>query len=490
MAFLCFNLAFLSCSDDDITETEEEEETEAVILDNEINDFVWKAMNSWYNWKDDVPNLADSKDDNQDSYYTYLNGYSEPEDLFDDLLYEYGTVDRFSWFIEDYDEQEASFRGVDDAFGFDFKLAMLCSDCDEVIGYVTYVVEDSPASEAGMARGDIFYKVDGQEMTISDYDVVYNYYDNDNLSLEFATVDYDTGVIIGTGTTVDLTITEVTENPIHYSSVITTDNGSKVGYLVYNGFKYTFHSELNDVFGDFKGEGITELVLDLRYNGGGSVLTSAFLASMIHGGASTNDTFATLDFNSKHSSSNSTYPFFDTAYIYNKDGDYEYDKAINRLSSLSRVYIITSGSTASASEMIINGLTPYVGEVILIGTTTYGKNVGSITLYDSSDFTSSTTINSNHTNALQPIVFQIYNSLGQSDYTNGFNPDYEVVEYISEMKPFGDVDEPLLKTALDLISGSAITSKASKGESLGQENIFSSFEKKKFSKEMYIIPNE
>ena len=486
--FLLITIMFVGCKKDDDNSTDPDTET-TVTLENSINSFVWRGLNSYYYWQADVPNLADTKNDVTDDFYTYLNGYSDPEDLFESLLYDAGTTDRFSWFIDDYEEQDASFRGVDDAYGFDFNLARLCSDCDEVIGYVTYVVPDSPAADAGMARGDIFYKVDGQEMTISDYAVVYNYYYNDNLSLEFGTVNYTDYTITSTGVTADLTIREVAENPVHYSSVITTSSGTKVGYLVYNGFKYTYHEELNNVFATFISEGITELVLDLRYNGGGSVLTSAYLASMIDGSASTGDIFGKLVYNSKHADDDGSYNFYNTARIYDKDGDDTGSNvSINRLSTISNLYVITSSSTASASEMIINGLRPYLSNVITIGTTTYGKNVGSITLYDSPDFTSYTTINSTHTNAMQPIVFKIFNKLDESDYTDGFAPDYEVVEYASEMKPFGDVEEPLLETALNLIDG--VSAKSKSKIITDSAPIFSSQDKKKFAKEMYIIPQE
>jgi hypothetical protein len=136
--------------------------------------------------------------------------------------------------------------------------------------------------------------------------------------------------------------------------------------------------------------------------------------------------------------------------------------------------------------MIINGLAPYMS-VIKIGTKTYGKNVGSITLYDSPDFEEKN-INPQHTNAVQPIVFQIYNKLDESDYIQGFKPDYEVFEYASQIKQFGDIEEPLLKTALDLISGASKPSLAKENMFKSGKSIFNSLDKKKYSKEMYIIP--
>jgi len=486
--FLIISIAFVSCNKDD--NDDESGVINTAKINNPINHFVWKAMNSWYNWQPNVTNLADTKDDNLNDYYEYLNSYSTPEGLFETLLYDKGNTDRFSWFIDDYNEQGASFRGVNDAYGFEFDLTRLCENCDEVLGFVTYVVPNSPAADADMQRGDFFYKFDGVELTIDNYGVVNNFYDGEvtSISLEFNTLE--NGTITPNNVEKTLTIREVVENPVFYSDIITNSAGTKIGYLVYNGFKYTFHEELNNVFADFKTEGITELVLDLRYNGGGSVLTSAYLASMIYGAATENEIFAKLIYNSKHSDEGGYYPFFNTAYVYDKEGDYtDNDITLNRLNSLTKLYVITSGSTASASEMIINGLSPYM-PVIKIGTTTYGKNVGSITLYDSPDF-GEDGANTSHTNALQPIVFQIYNKYDESDYTQGFTPDYEVIEYASQIKAFGDTEEPLLKKALDLISGVSSKSDFSKENSFKTgKSIFNSLDKKKYSKEMYIIPQE
>ncbi|MBJ2174366.1 peptidase S41 [Aureibaculum sp. A20] len=480
-------LLFINCD-----KNKDEPQEPTVELNSEINDFVWKGLNTHYYWQSDVANLDDTKNDVLSDYNTYLNSYNDPEELFESLLYQKGTSDRFSWFIDDYRASDASSRGINDAFGFEFSLARLNSDGDEVIGYITYIVPNTPASEAGLKRGDVFNIFNGVSLNLDNYSVVNKYYSDNSISMKFATLEFNNSEasVISNGKEANLTLREVVENPVHYSSTLDID-GKKVGYLVYNGFKYTFHAEMNAVFGDFKSQNIQELVLDLRYNGGGSVLTCAYLSSMIYGNASENEVFAKLINNSKNSDDDSYYPFFDKGYIYDIDGDNTGDFTLNRLTNLNKLYVIVSDDTASASEMVINGLRAYMGDanVILIGTTTYGKNVGSFTLYDSPDF-SSTNINTNHTNAMQPITFKIFNKLDQSDYTAGFNPDIEQVEYISDMKPFGDLNEPLLKIALDNIRGTVSKGQTIKGPELKNEKVFNSADKRQFSKEMYIIPQE
>ena len=254
--FFVLSIAFVSCKkDDDDTIEPIVDQTE---LNNPINHFVWQAMNSWYNWQPNVSNLADSKDDNLETYYDYLNSYSTPESLFESLLYDKGNTDRFSWLVEDYEKQGASFRGVNDAYGFEFGVARLCDGCSEIIGFVTYVVPNSPAADAGIQRGDLFYKFDGVELNIDNYRVVNNFYDDEitSITIEFNTIS--NGTIVPNNVEKTLNIREVVENPVFYSDIITNNAGTKIGYLVYNGFKYTFHEELNNVFADFKAAGITE----------------------------------------------------------------------------------------------------------------------------------------------------------------------------------------------------------------------------------------
>jgi hypothetical protein len=124
--------------------------------------------------------------------------------------------------------------------------------------------------------------------------------------------------------------------------------------------------------------------------------------------------------------------------------------AINSV-NMTKIYILTTKSTASASELIINGLKPHIN-VVQIGDVTTGKNVGSVTLYDSPDF-SATNRNTKHKYAMQPIVLKIVNSADFGDYFNGLTPTHELKETISTFGVLGDVNEPLLKLAIAKITG-------------------------------------
>lgn len=486
-AFIVLGLTFASCdnNDDPIQSSNN--------LDKPINDFIWKGMNSWYNWQPNVPDLANTKDDDQDAYNTYLNGFADPEDLFYSLLSQEeikinpdGTKTyRFSWIVKDFVDLNNQFQGISKSFGFRLT-SLQINTAGDYIFYVRYVAPNSPASDAGIQRGDIFNAINGTIVNTGNYNDAVDGFSNETVTLSF--VSENNGVLTPI---IDKTITavEISEDPVYLKKVFPDIHGKKVGYLVYNGFRSSYNDELNAAFADFKNEGIQELILDLRLNGGGSVETTAYLASMIYANAG-NDKFAILKYNSKHPDRNGTAYFYNTLNVYDENGkDTGVNETINRLTGINQLYVLASGSTASASEMIINGLRPFM-QVKVIGTTTYGKNVGSITLYDSpsSDYTKESSANSAHLYAMQPIVFQIYNKLDQSDYINGFDPDIEVKEYQfwNNILPFGDENEVVLKAALDDIRGiSARQVKPSAKFSEIKEFEVSKLEKR-FDKEMYI----
>ena len=450
-------------------------------IDKPINDFIWKGMNSWYNWQTNVPDLANTKDDDQDAYNTYLNGFADPEDFFYSLLFDEGHTDRFSWIVDDFVALNNSFQGITKSFGIRLQAVKINTTPGDIIFYVRYVAPNSPADLAGIKRGDLINALDGVLMNESNYSSVVSKLSNETVKFSIVT---ENGTLIADKT---ITAVVISEDPVYLKKVFADINGIKVGYLVYNGFRSSYNDELNAAFADFKNEGIQELVLDLRLNGGGSVLTSAYLASMINSVAGT-ETFAKLTFNAKHTNQNSSYTFQNKLNVYDVSGTKTGEENINRLTGINQLYVLTSSSTASASEMIINGLKPFMS-VKVIGTTTYGKNVGSITLYDSpsSDYTSESSANSAHLYAMQPIVFQIYNKLNQSDYTQGFVPDIEVKEYQfwNAILPFGDENEVVLKAALDNIRG--ISGRQTKSLKFSEiKEIEVSKLEKRFDKEMYI----
>jgi C-terminal processing protease CtpA/Prc len=261
------------------------------------------------------------------------------------------------------------------------------------------------------------------------------------------------GALASNGINVELTKEENFEtNPIQVSKSIILNNDTEgysgiIGYIMYNQFVADKSNELNKVFAEFKAEGISDLIIDLRYNGGGSVQNCVELASMITG-QFTSEIFAEEQWNNKL-----------IKYLRERFGK---ESLINRFTSqlstgetisslnLNRVFIITTSESASASELLINGLDSYI-DVIHVGERTVGKNVGSITVYDYID--NEQTKNPEHTYAMQPIVLKIANNDGFADYSDGLLPDTDIEEDIKDLGILGDSNERMLKAVIDIITG-------------------------------------
>src|SRR5690606_3991066 len=207
------------------------------------------------------------------------------------------------------------------------------------------------------------------------------------------------GAVVSTGEQVTLEKVEYTENPVHIAKTIPTSQGV-VGYLMYNSFTRDFDQQLNHTFQYFKNEGISELIIDLRYNGGGSVETAVDLSSMVTGQFN-GQVFATEQWNEEYQEYFEENEPERLVNLFNNT--IHTGESINSL-GLSRVYIITTLRTASASELVINGLTPYI-DVVQIGERTTGKFQASVTLYDSDDFGRSGA-NPGHTYAIQPLIYK------------------------------------------------------------------------------------
>jgi len=416
----------------------------------DANRFIWKAMNQLYLWQANVPDLADNRFATNTDFEIYLNQYSDPTNLFQNLLYNppapgrasADVVDQFSWIVDDYLTLEQQLSGTTKNSGVEYGLSLVSSGSNQVIGYVRYIIPNSDAASKDIKRGEVFYAVNGTSLNLTNYRSLLGSSDV-NYTLNFADLTYDTNnnpIITPNGKNLALTKTNLAENPILIKKVI-TNGAHKIGYLMYNGFYPSYDLELNDAFAYFKSEAITDLVVDLRYNGGGSVLSSTRLASMITG-QFTGQIFNELAYNEKKSFLNQKYLFTSTI-----------DKTTINSLNLSNVYVLTTKNTASASELIINGLDPYIN-VIQIGDNTYGKNVASVTLYDSPTFTK-TNVNPSHRYAMQLIVARSRNSVGFNAYLDGLVPDYKLTERIKTLGVLGDPSEPLLSTAIGKITGTA-----------------------------------
>ena len=432
----CVFFIFSSC---------EKQDDLSVPKDLQVNDFIWKGMNLYYLWQKDVTNLSDNRFENQAQLNNYLQTFSNPSTLFNTLRTD-ASIDRFSVIYSDYSVLEGVLAGNTSTNGVDYGLRYKAGSTTEIFGWVRYILPNSDAASKNMQRGALFYAINGTPLTSSNYQSLLA---QNSYTLNFA--DYDNGNITPNGISITLSKASLSENPI-YKTTTFNQADKKIGYLLYNGFYPNYESQLNTVFANFKNENITDLILDLRYNSGGSIATATRLASMITG-QFTGQLFAKQQWNDKledYWSRNNPSQFVNN--FTNTIGN---GTPISKL-NLSKIYILTSRSTASASELVINGLKPYIN-VVQIGDKTTGKNVGSITLYDAPNF-KKLNANPKHKYAMQPLVLKTINVAGFGDYQTGLLANFSFLEDYGNLGEIGNSSEPMLAYTLNLIAnGNRIT---------------------------------
>ncbi|WP_289644700.1 S41 family peptidase [Maribacter aestuarii] len=446
LVFLLIATAFSCSKDDDINVPNTVDPNSSA--DVEVQDFMWKAMNLWYFWQGNVPDLADDRFANtpegSEAYTEFLLSGDDPGDFFDSkLLY---IEDRFSFYNSDYRVLTNSLAGISRSNGLEFGLIRK-QDSEEIFGYVRYIIPNSDAATKPINRGDLFTGVDGQTLTLDNY-IGLLFGENNTYTLNMA--DFSNGEVMPNDNEIELTKQEaLAENPVYISKSFEI-NGESIGYIMYNQFTNEYDDDLYDAIIALKSAGITSLVLDLRYNPGGSVNTTRLLASMIYG-TNTSDLFLRKRYNEKIQDQLSQSQL--EVYFADKVGS----RSIDAL-GLSKLYVLTTNGSASASELLINSLEPYI-DVVQIGDVTRGKNEFSTTLVDDRDnsylYTPSRVnmINPDVQWAIQPLLGRNENAEGFSDYTDGLVPDIQQKEDLGNLGILGDANEPLLARAIQEITG-------------------------------------
>ena len=347
----------------------------------------------------------------------------------------------FTWDTEQYNLLAES--GISVSYGTIFQITS-----PEQRVFVSYTEANSPADQANISRGAEILAVDGVylDSIFSDQDV-----DTINNGLFPASVNETHTFVVrdlnaSSDRSLTLTSAETTETPVYKSQVITQED-KNIAYLVLNTFGVaTAEQQLINAINSLENQTIDELVLDLRYNGGGYLGISAELGTMIAGDQALNQVYEEMTFNDKH-------PNFDPvtgdrlAPILFPSAAYGFsaaeDTPLPKL-NLSKVYILSTENTASASEALINGLRGIDVEVILIGNNTTGKPYG----FYAQDNCGTTYFT---------IQFKGANAKGFGDYADGFIPSAndngtdqvrgcQVADDLS--KVLGDESENMLGTAL------------------------------------------
>lgn len=455
LLFLPIILLSSCIREDEVQEVDEIE----VTLKDDINLFIWKGLNAFYLWQEDVPVLADNFFSSEEEVYRFFRENSSPESSFNSLLFEPGETDRFSVIVNDFEVLENAFQGISTSNGMEFQLVGYADDANNVFGVVEYVVPNTSAFTMGVERGMVFNAINDTQLTRSNFRELLFGDNSTNYTIGLA--DYNDRNPISNNTSIELSKAEVTENPVLIEKVI-TEGAKRIGYLMYNQFNRSFDSQLNAAFGNFKSQNINELIVDLRYNGGGAVQTAIYLGSMITGQFN-GDVYAKQRWNKKvlDARSDDSFTNFFTDEIISTE------EKINSL-NLTKVYFIVTDDTASASELVINALSAYI-DVQIVGDTTVGKQVGSITLYDSDNLRKNgDNFNTEHKYAMQPLVLEIVNKNDENSI-NGYTPGEELPgvllrEDFGNLGVLGERSDPLLDATINLIttgSKSSIKKKSS-----------------------------
>jgi C-terminal processing protease CtpA/Prc len=281
---------------------------------------------------------------------------------------------------------------------------------------VEHVYPGSSAEAAGIRRGDIIGQVKGNDITSSNLnDYWYDLQYGDMGTITVQRIDGTNSSV--EPSTVSLSVGYYQENPVAYSGLITlpeavADSGKKIGYLSYLSFDADYDTELIDALRKLGEEGITDLILDLRVNGGGSVNSSILLASSILGSSYEGKIYATLDRHEKNKYDDSV------CKLVTHNGT----TALPSL-NMPALWVIASNGTASASEMVIVGLDGLDVPVTVVGARTEGKNCG----MDVIEKTFGST-----TYSYAPITFLNLNAKGFNDYGEGIEPDIDINSYMSK----------------------------------------------------------
>ena len=438
-----------------------------------VSQFVYDGMSAYYLWDNEV---VDKKPTEQDI---------DPEKYFYSLLSETDTEHGWSWITDDIESLMKGFAGeAVDEFGFNVLSMWFDDEHTQIVGVIRYVYANTPADAAGFKRGQVITHINGEKMTLDNYMVMHG----SNKSETFTVLDQNLE------NPVDITVSPASfdaNTVLHYDVIeeqAIDGQTHKIGYLFYTGFRPQFNQDLIEAFNYFQSENIDDLVVDLRYNLGGSISAAAYLASLIAPRAEVQNK-SVLSIMSYNDFVNEQYDKNEWARSTHMGGFSEGETdPLSANSDLGKVYIIAQRSSASASELLTFCLRPYM-DVVHIGEKTAGKYTASWTVHAYDNFAigsqarAQTIYNAKKLPdkfkavlknwGMQPIVGR-YTDANGTDFidNNGLLPDYmiESQEYNpGTWKPIGDPEDYLLAKAISLITGNPYASQQTRSvEALGK----------------------
>ena len=371
------------------------QQSEALTIDPKVQ-YTADTFNDLYLWYESMPTVD-------------LPSISTPDDYINKIRY---SQDRWSFTMPYTDMMKLLQDGETTGWGFGFGYDNLKNL------RIFFVYDNSAMGRAGVKRGWVMKSINGSPvsaMTSADFNTALA-----NTTNTFVFIKND-----GTETSIQMTKGVIGINSVQYSTVFSR-GAKKIGYFVFSDFLGSSVKELNTTFDKFVSQGVTDMILDMRYNGGGTLDCADSLVALIAGKPNKDKIYNTLTYNNKHTRMGYSYK------IGLKYNSIQLDKLV----------IITTSGTASASELVISGLKPYLN-IKLIGSKTHGKPVGM-------NIEGNTTLNL----AVAPISFRNTNSVGYTDYFDGIPVDFVVSD--SPTQDWGDLSDECLKAAVNYISTGAI----------------------------------
>ena len=368
--------------------------------------FVLDQMRDIYFWNASLPANVD------------LTAFATPEALLAHLT-SFQPLDSFSFINSAAADQQFFGEGRFAGFGFGYTV----NGAGEA--RFLYVYAGSPAATAGFARGFEILAVDGQSVASLGASGLAASFGPAEVGV---TRNFTIRRLDGSEFSADVSKDIVTIDPVPGARVIDTAGGP-VGYLELATFISTAEAELATAFADFESRGVTDLVLDLRYNGGGLVRIAELLGDYLGGSIAEGDVFSKTLYNADNSDRNSTENF----------------ARLGASLALSRLVVIASGRTASASELVINGLEPHA-DVVIVGATTFGKPVGQVGI----EFCEK---------ILRPTAFEKVNALDNGGFFDGLPVDCPAEDDLTSAT--GSDDDPALRAGLAYFATGSCPAQAS-----------------------------
>ncbi|MBV7531751.1 S41 family peptidase [Chitinophaga sp. sic0106] len=389
----------------------------------EINSWVLDSMRYFYLWNQGLPAKADTSLAAQKYFSSLLN-----------------TADPFSYLYNP-DDATTVATSLYRNYGLDISVVQL-PGTTVPIGVVKLVASGATLAKSKFSRGSYISRINNISLKPDNAGELFAQVLGDKRG-SFTPATLSDGVFTD-GQPVELPFAYPAESPVNVQNF--TVAGKKVGYLYYNAFADKYNGDLVNIFKNFVGNGISELILDLRYNTGGSIAAAALMTSLIADGISEGSAFIQLNGNNNLGSYKMS--FGETLAVPESGNPISFSSILAARLRLKRVYVLTGHQTISAAELVVNNLKPYTN-VIQIGATTYGKDKGAIIIRDQRTPKRIPWV-------MQPITYRLANANGQGGYTTGIVPQYVVDEMSVQPLPLiGNGNDALIAKALALISGNA-----------------------------------